>query len=92
MRMGRQRERRMIAVIALSTRAYGRHRSRARRELAEAADRALKEASEDEWRIYQAEFVQGMDGKRITESCHVSMATYYRIRAKLIDRVADEVG
>lgn len=92
MRTDRQRERRMIAVIALRTRAYGRHRSAVRRELAEAADRALRKASEDERQVYQAEFVEGMDGKRISESCHVSLATYYRIRTRLIERVADEVG
>lgn len=92
MRMARSRERKIIAVIALSTRAYGRNRSRARRELAEAADRALKQASEEERRVYQAEFVEGMDGKMISASCHMSMATYYRLRTKLIERVADEVG
>ena len=90
--MEQDRERRVIATIALRTRAYGRHRSRARRELAEAADRALKAATDDERQVYQAEFVEGMNSRRASERIHISMATYYRIRTKLIDRVADEVG
>ena len=92
MQMARRREKRTLAMIALRTRAYGRHRSPARRELAEAADRALKEASEDERRVYQAEFVEGMGGKMVSEKCYMSMAKYYRIRAKLIERVAEQVG
>ena len=91
-RTSRKRERTTLAIIALNTRAYGRHRSGARRELAEAADRALREASEIERQVYQAEFVEGMDSKRISETCFVSIATYYRARARLIERVANLVG
>ena len=92
MRRSDTRERRAIAVIALRTRAYGRAKSAVRRELAEAADRALREACEEERRIYRAEFVDGMDSKRASASCFMSVATYYRMRRKLLERVADEVG
>ena len=91
--MGRgwEAETQMLALAALRTSAYGRQKSQSRRALAEAADSALKEATDEERQVYRAVLVEGMDAKAACDGLYMSLGTFYRIKRKLVRRVAERI-
>lgn len=62
-----------------------------RREMAKAAQDALSKADEDEKKVYQAEYMDGLSSRSAAERLGISQRTYYRIRDRLLDKVADEM-
>lgn len=84
----------VIADEALRKKAYGRHSGRGpiHKLLADAADEALKEATEEERRIYKLRYVDGMNGKMASEKMYISERTYYRALNRLIRRVEEKLG
>lgn len=81
------------AEWALREHARGRaaHRGEARIGAYAAVENALKAVGAEENRIYQAEFVEGMDFRRASIELHMSEATYYRRRGNLMKAVEDEL-
>lgn len=67
------------------------HRGAARQALCDAAERALRAVGAEEMSIYRREFVDGMDYRRASEELHMSMATYYRYRGRLMEAVEKEL-
>lgn len=94
--MRRAKRRRMwigAAELALADHAYGAKSGGGpvRREMAKAVERVLEQACPEEKEVYRLEFIEGMSRQMASEACHISEATYYRRRGKLIRAVAREL-
>lgn len=75
------------AELALTLLAYGGTGTEVREALKAAAERAIREAPPDEAEIYRLEWIEGMDWRMASAAGHMSASTYFRRRAKLINRV-----
>lgn len=85
----------IIADEALRLRAYGRrarHSGSVRGLMAEAADRALEKATEDEKTVYKLRYVDGMSYVMASQEMHVSEKTFYRILTGLVKKVESEIA
>lgn len=59
--------------------------------LAEAAKAAVDEGTDEERAAYRALFIDGMTAQRAADSMYISIGTLYRIKKRLIRRVAEKV-
>lgn len=94
MRSGRHRAAwSVIADEALRKKAYGRHNGRGpiHKILAEAADGALEDATEDERKVYKLRYVEGMSSQMASEKLYMSERSYYRTLNRLIRRVEERL-
>ena len=85
----------MMADEALRIRAYGRraaHKGSVRALMAEAADRALAGANEEERMVYKLRYVDGMSYVVASQKMYVSERTFYRILSGLIKKVEKEIA
>lgn len=56
-----------------------------------AVDRAMTRLSDEEKEVYRLEYVEGMSWRMASDANHVSRATYYRRRGRLLKEVAKEL-
>lgn len=84
----------VIADEALRIRSRGQvHRQgKVRESMADAAERALEQATEDERRAYKLRYVEGMNYQMASEKMHMSERTFYRTLKRLFDRVEKEMA
>lgn len=67
------------------------HRGPARQGAYDAVDQALRAVGANERMIYQSEYVNGMNFRLASMDLHMSEATYYRYRGRLMRAVEDEL-
>jgi DNA-directed RNA polymerase specialized sigma subunit len=60
--------------------------------MADAAERVLEDATDDEKTVYRLRYVDGMNSRMASDTMYVSEATYYRILRGLIDKVEKELA
>lgn len=60
--------------------------------MADAAERALNGATDDERMLYKLRYVDGMNFRMACDAMHVSEKKYYRILGGLIKKVEKEMA
>lgn len=83
------------AELALIIRAEGREEGLTplRREMRDAAGRALEQADEDELAVYRLEFLGGLSTTRacVEAAGRMSRSGFYRARRRLLEKVGREM-